>query len=349
MGSGAMYADSAYGSGLPWFESVPGGNAAYGGFFSGPPQLNMKRVGDTYNPLAGEQAMGGPQLNVNAQRQSFVRSLSGMGIGTGGFQPGEFGPPPKAAGLPSDLGMHQAGRQNPHGYGGRSRSIGDAAARDWTSADLRVAGNAARSNFRDYGAFSRDWFAQRPQAWNTRGYVRDVWTGTTWTEVTAWFGGDLPNYEYMYGSELIYDNNTVYLFGRPIAAADKYYDSAVNIAQSGAQASSNGGEWLPLGVFEAIRGDAKSSSMLFQLAVNKSGVIRGNYFDPADKNVQQVQGAVDKETQRVAWVVADKKSVVFDCVLYDLSLAETAVLVHLGPDKNEQWTFVRLAQPAGRR
>jgi hypothetical protein len=354
MGAGGLWGDSAYGYGLPWFDAVPGGGAAYGGFFSGPPQLAMKSR-ETYNPLAGEQqAIAGPQLNVNAQRQNFVRSLAGMGIGTGGFQPGEFGPPPGSKGLPSDMGMHQAGGTGAYGYarGGPGRPAANKeGARDWTAADLRVFGNRVRSGFRDYSVFGHDWYARYPRAWNTRGYVRDVWTAATWPDVDGWLGGELPNYQYTYGSDLVYDGNTVYLCGRPIAAGDKYYDSAVTIARSGTQVQNARatGEWLPLGVFEAIRAGQKSSPMLFQLAVNKAGVVRGNYFDTTDKNAQAVEGAVDKDTQRVAWVVADKTSVIFDCVLYNLTRSETPVLVHMGPDKNEQWVFVRLARgEAGR-
>src|SRR5882757_6065735 len=43
-----------------------------------------------YNPLGGEQGIAAPQDNVNAQRQSFVSGLAGMGIQTGGFRPGQF-------------------------------------------------------------------------------------------------------------------------------------------------------------------------------------------------------------------------------------------------------------------
>jgi hypothetical protein len=354
MGAGGLWADGAYGNGLPGYEGAFGAGAAYGGFFSGPPQLAMKHP-ESYNPLAGEQqAIGGAQLNVNAQRRNFVRSLAGMGIGTGGFQPGEFGPPPGSKGLPSDMGMHQAGGTGAYGYARSGRGTPAANAdgtRDWAAADLRVFGNAARSDFRDYSVFGRDWFTRYPRAWNTRGYVRDVWVGPTWADVDNWLGGELPNYQYTYGSDLVYDGNTVYLCGRPVAAADKYYDSAVSITRSGTQVQNAraAGEWLPLGVFEAIRSGQKSSPMLFQLAVNRAGIIRGNYFDTTDKNVQTVEGAVDKDTQRAAWVVADKTSVVFDCVLYNLTRAETPVLVHMGPDKNEQWIFVRLArEEAGR-
>jgi hypothetical protein len=354
MGAGGMWANGAYANGLPGYEGAFGAGAAYGGFFSGPPRLAMKSR-ETYNPLAGEQqAIGGSQLNVNAQRQNFARSLAGMGVGIGGFQPGEFGPPPRAGGgLPSDMGMHQAGGTGAYGYAHSGRGTPAAntdGTRDWAAADLRVFGNEARAAFRDYSVFTRDWFARYPRAWNTRGYARDIWSSATWADVDNWLGGELPNYQYTYGSDLVYDGNTVYLCGRPVAAADKYYESAVKIASSAEQPNArNAGEWLPLGVFEAIRSGQKSSPMLFQLAVSRTGAVRGNYFDTTDKNVQTIEGAVDKDTQRVAWIVADKGSVVFDCVLYNLTRAETPVLVHLGPNKNEQWVFVRLArEEAGR-
>jgi hypothetical protein len=351
--------DNPYSPPIP----TPGWNAAYGGVFSGPPQLNMKKGGGVYNPLAGEGgAQAGPQVNYEAQRQqAFVSSLAGTGIQMGGFSPGEFGPPPKV-GLPSDMGLHQVGGTAAEGYGrgGPSAAGGGAGGdgvRNWTAADLRVLGNSARSEFRGYNVFGRDWYAQHPSAWYTRGYVRDVWSGADWADVNGWLGGDLPNYDYIYGGALTYDNNIVCLYGRPIAAADKYYDSAVNIARVGEQAKipseaalPNGqsgpaeAKWLPLGVFEASRSGDKSGYMLFQLAVNKAGIIRGNYFDKAANNAQLIQGSVDKDTQRAAWVVADRKNIIFDSVLYNLTRAETPVLVHMGKDKNEQWTFVRLVR-----
>jgi hypothetical protein len=203
MGSGGMWGDGAYGAGLPWYGGVPGGNAAYGGFFSGPPQLRMKDAGETYNPLAGEQAMVSPQVNTGAQqRQAFQSSLARMGIHMGGFSPGELGPPAEVGGLPSDLGMHQVGSPGAYRYA-RVGSGGSATAargttgdsvRNWSAAELRVLGNFVRSNFRDYDVFGRRWFAQHRRAWYTTGYVGDVWTGCEWADVTDWFGGDWPNY-----------------------------------------------------------------------------------------------------------------------------------------------------------
>lgn len=360
-GAGAMWANGVYGTGgLPEYETLPGANAAYGGFFSGPPQDNLaEKSPGAYHPLAGEQGgVGIPQENYRAERmQSFNSSLAGMGIQTGGFRPGQFGPPPKvnsSDGMPSDLGLHQAGGQRSSGYAKSPRgsaadtSNGANSARNWSTADLRVQGNFARSNFRDYSVFGREWFAQYPSAWYTRGYTRGVWTGATWEDLTAWFGGELPPYEYTYGNELTYEDNDVCLDGRPIATADKYYASAAAIARTGEQANipreSGASSWLPLGVFEAIPSGKTSSRMLLQLAVNKAGIIRGNYFDPPAKNMQLIQGSVDKETERTAWVVADKKSIIFDCVLYNLTKSETPILVHMDKDKAEQWLLVRLKQ-----
>jgi hypothetical protein len=354
-GPGDLWGNGAYGAGLPEYESLPGANAAYGGFFSGPPADNLAdKSPGTYHPLAGEQGGMGAPRNYQAERmQSFNSSLAGMGIQTGGFRPGQFGPPPSernsSAGMPSDLGLHQASSERSRGYKGSTRGPSAAnGTRNWSTADLRVQGNVARSKFRDDSIFGRDWFAQYPGAWNSRGYARAVWTPANWDDITAWSGGAWPLYEYTYGTELTYENDNVCLDGRPIATAAKYYDSANVIAQSGERAKnqrdSGAATWLPLGVFEAIPSGATSSKMLLQLAINKAGIIRGNYFDPPAKNLQLIQGSVDKDTGRAAWVVADKKSIIFDCVLYNLTKSETPVLVHMGKDKTEQWVLVRLNQ-----
>ena len=58
-----------------------------------------------------------------------------------------------------------------------------------------------------------------------------------------------------------------------------------------------------------------------------------------------VQGAVDKKSQRVAWTVGDNKSTVGETGLYNLTQDESPALIHLGKDKTQQWTLVRLKQP----
>jgi hypothetical protein len=104
-------------------------------------------------------------------------------------------------------------------------------------------------------------------------------------------------------------------------------------------------QWLPLGVFGLMPTGQKSPQMVFQLAVDKNGVIRGNYYDPATKTNEAVEGAVDKKNQRVAWHVAGNKDMVIETGLYNLTQDESTALIHLGPDRTQQDLMVRMKQP----
>ena len=54
------------------------------------------------------------------------------------------------------------------------------------------------------------------------------------------------------------------------------------------------------------QGEETKSNHIFQLAVNKDGVIRGNYYN-AVTDTTEVYGSVDKKTQRAAWTVGDRR------------------------------------------
>jgi hypothetical protein len=228
---------------------------------------------------------------------------------------------------------------------------------------MRVHGNYVRANFNSWGAFNGAWFRRYPHAWWARGFAAGYWTAATWPAINTWFAADWAPVGYEYGDNVTYVDNSVYLDGQPIATAADYYQSAADLAQTGQQADipseqppaqdneqavpvdQADAKWLPLGVFEAIPGGENSSKMTFQLAVNRDGIVRGNYFNTGDNNAQQVQGAVDKQTQRITWIVADRKNIIFDTGLYNLTKDESTMLVHEGPDKTQQWTLVRLKQP----
>jgi hypothetical protein len=49
-------------------------------------------------------------------------------------------------------------------------------------------------------------------------------------------------------------------------------------------------------VFALTKPDQVESDVSIQLAVNKQGIIRGNYTDNGTNKNQVVQGAVDKQT-----------------------------------------------------
>jgi hypothetical protein len=94
-----------------------------------------------------------------------------------------------------------------------------------------------------------------------------------------------------------------------------------------------------------VQGEEKTSNNLFQLAVNQAGVLRGNYYDALMDNTSPVYGSVDKQSQRAAWYIGDKKTTVFETGIYNLTKDQTPLLVHFGQDRTQQWLLVRMQQP----
>jgi hypothetical protein len=86
--------------------------------------------------------------------------------------------------------------------------------------------------------------------------------------------------------------------------------------------------------------------MVFQLAVDKNGTIRGNYYDQVTQTNLPVTGAVNKQSQRVAWKVAAGQGIVVETGLNNLTQNESTALVHFGPDRTEQDLLVRVKEPA---
>ena len=110
-------------------------------------------------------------------------------------------------------------------------------------------------------------------------------------------------------------------------------------------ADPNSGQWMPLGVFALVQKDQSDPHYVMQLAVNKSGALAGNYSDLISGTNVPIQGAVDKSTQCVAWTVGANKNTVGETGLYNLTRDESPALIHIGKDRTQQWTLVRLKQP----
>jgi hypothetical protein len=123
-------------------------------------------------------------------------------------------------------------------------------------------------------------------------------------------------------------------------------EQAVAIADTGKQAEAKQEEeWLTLGVFAMVQGEQVNGNDLFQLAVNKAGTIRGNYYNALADITQPVYGSVDKKTQRAAWTVGDRKEPIYEVGFANLTKTETTMMVHFGKDRSQQWTLIRLEQP----
>ena len=98
-----------------------------------------------------------------------------------------------------------------------------------------------------------------------------------------------------------------------------------------------------------VQGEQVNGNDLFQLAVNKAGTIRGNYYNALSDTTLSVYGSVDKKTQRAAWTVGDRKEPIYEAGFANLTKEETTMLVHFGTDRTQQWTLVRLEQPAEKK
>ena len=97
------------------------------------------------------------------------------------------------------------------------------------------------------------------------------------------------------------------------------------------------------------QGEQVNGNDLFQLAVNKQGVIRGTYYNVLNDTTLPVYGSVDKKTQRAAWTVGDRKDTIYEAGFANLTKPETTMLVHMGKDRTQQWTLTRLEQPADKK
>jgi len=95
-------------------------------------------------------------------------------------------------------------------------------------------------------------------------------------------------------------------------------------------------------VFALTKPDQAKSDVSIQIAVNKQGIIRGNYTDNVTNKNQVVQGSVDKQTQRVAFTVGENATNIVETGLYNLTKDEAPCLIHFGKDRTEQWLLVRL-------
>lgn len=205
---------------------------------------------------------------------------------------------------------------------------------------------AVRGGFNNYGLYGAGWYGNNPAAWAATGWAAgSAWNAATWNSAGAWCGyqNASPVY-YDYGNNITYQDGNVYVNGQNNGSAADYYNQASTLATTGAQAEApNDGEnWLPLGVFAATKSGETNSHVTVQLAVNKEGIVRGNYTDTDAETTQHIQGSVDKQTQKVAFTIGDDTDKVVETGLYNLTKDESPALVHLGPDNTEKWLLVRI-------
>lgn len=301
---------------------------------------------------AGAVTVTGPQGNT-VGKAAAVGPNGGAAV-AGGVQGAGGGTAVRGAAVGAN-GQVVAGRGavGPGGYGGggvvAAGPAGVAAGFTRTSpAGRYTAAAAVRGNYNNWGVYGAGWRAEYPGAWvAARWTAAAIWSTATWGSAASYCGyAEQPPIYYDYGTSVVYEDSNVYVNGDNAGTTEQYYDQAASIAATGAEAKpSSDGDWLPLGVFAFTRAESPKSDITIQLAVNKDGVVRGNYTDTATKKNQIIEGSVDKQTQRVAFTVGDSKTNIIETGLYNLTKEEAPCLVHIGKDQTEQWLLVRLTNP----
>ncbi len=319
-----------------------GGDRGYGGGFGGDRSFSGGFGGDRGygGGFGGDRSLGGSFDN-------FGRTGVGMGgVGRPGVGVGGVGRPGigmGGVGRPGvGVGNEGLGRYGAYGsYGARGYHV-----QAWNHGYLADRGAVIRGNFYHWNCFTAGWWGRYPGAWVAPGWAAaTAWSTATWSSLAAWCSIPEQPVYYDYGNTVTYQDNQVYVNGDDAGSAADYNQQAITLATQGAQATpTTSDQWKPLGVFALVQGTEENSDNLFQLAINKEGIIRGNYYNGLMDQTTPVNGSTDKKTQRVAWTIGKNMDRVFEVGLENLTKEQTPVLVHMGKDHTEQWILVRIKQ-----
>jgi hypothetical protein len=202
--------------------------------------------------------------------------------------------------------------------------------------------NEIRDEFRDNHP-RWDFWTDHPRWAQWR--VNAPWRWATVAAMTGWLGWGAASY-YDYGENIYYADDAVYSEGELIATADQYAAAAEQIATSIPDVKNP--DWMPLGVF-AITQDGQATgakpTMFVQLAVSKEGIISGSFRNTTADTTQPIEGMVDKNSQRAAWVVAGKTRPIMETGIFNLTKDTAPALIHFADGQTQQWLMVRLDEP----
>ncbi len=338
----------------------PNGGAVGGGVggvkVTGPNGQTAAKVGRAGGAVGpnGNGIAGGGSVAVGSGPNGSAASIKhgGVAVGPGGAVAGGS----RVGGATGPGGTVVGGARggvavNPYGLSGYTTGRGVVAVGHRTQyvpvATIQTRGVYVRRSFVHYNVFAPNWYGAHPNAWRVPAWTAaTIWRAATWATLSAACAYPVQPIVYDYGTTVVYQGDTVIVQGESMGTAAEYSQQAIDLAAYGQAAKpAEKDEWVPLGVFGMVQGDEKDANDIFQLAINKDGIIRGNYYNALSDTTVPVYGSVHKKTQRAAWVVGDKKDTVYETGIANLTEAETTMLVHFGKDRTQQWTLVRLDPP----
>ena len=147
---------------------------------------------------------------------------------------------------------------------------------------------------------------------------------------------------------MTYQNGNVLVDNQNVGTAALFSQQAAELAQKGIDAQvSDSEEWMALGVYALVRNENQHPQLILQFAINRQGILRGNYTDEVSGQTSPILGAADETTQRAAWTVGGNTRSVMEAGLNNLTESEAPVLIHRN-GKTDHWILVRLSNDNGR-
>ena len=258
--------------------------------------------------------------------------------------------PPASGAQGAAAGAAAANRNQPAASGAEGAAIGATAANRNQASGVAgsTAGYAAVANsFNHPNLYNQQWHSDHPDAWKAAAWPANAaWTATSMAGVAGFCGyQNATPISYGYGDNVTYQNGNVFADGRDLGSAENYSQQAADLAMTGQNAVTGPDEdWLPLGVFALVRSEDQHAQLTLQFAINKQGILQGNYTDLLTDHAQAIHGAVDQASQRAAWTVGNNKNFYMEAGLTNLTNGEAPTLIHKY-GRTEKWVLVRLAQP----
>jgi len=169
---------------------------------------------------------------------------------------------------------------------------------------------AAAASRAEMVAFTPAWYAMYPQAWRPAKSPADCWQTADVATVNTWLGQPVR----ASGTTADDAGGVVTAGGADDddVAADGLRSVLVLPAGHQNAVGPTDADWLPLGVFAVVSPGSPQSSdhapSYQQLAVDRQGTIKGNFYDAISGTVQPIAGVVDRGTLMASWTVGTNGS-----------------------------------------
>ncbi|MEW4570608.1 hypothetical protein AB1L88_22320 [Tautonia sp. JC769] len=227
-------------------------------------------------------------------------------------------------------------------YGGVAGSRGTFYA---SSSDLAARGDYARRAYVGTPYFGRAWIGGYPSAW----IAPAAWTTAAmldWATLSTYCGYPAQGVYYDYGSNVVAQDDSMYIDGNPAGTTEQYAEQATELAARGAATEVDpNGDWQLIGVFGIVPPDEGQPNEYFQILINPQGILRGNYYNSTDDSVIPIAGAASGTTYQAAWMIGDQTVPVFEVGIANLTRDETTMLIHDQQGEPIQVMLARMPSP----